>query len=177
MRRTHMSNRIYTAAIALLLMGLVLACTIPVYFASAPDAEEKIVYVEITSTPVEEEEATVDETSTETAEDAVVSVNLDGPWTIWQGTAEQMLDIDFLQQGFDLIANAATGDGHSMMFSGKISTDGSTVSGTWESTNGTSGNFVMELNNSLNSFAGNLGGGVPFCGTRMGSSKPYPCLK
>jgi len=170
-----MSNRIYTAAAALLLMGLVLACTIPVYFASAPDAEENVVYVEITSTPEEAEDAA--ETSTETNEDAMVSVNLDGAWTIWQGTEQQQLDSNFLQKGFDLIANAATGDGHSIMFSGKISSDGNTVNGTWESTNGTSGNFMMEMHDSLNSFAGNLGGGVPFCGTRLGSARPNPCLK
>lgn len=170
-----MNNRKYAAAIALLLTGITLACTIPVYFASAPEAEEKIVYVEITSTPKEVEGAEQAEEPVEPL--ATVSVNLDGPWTIWQGSAEQELSIDFLQQGFDLIGNAASGDGHSLMFKGVVSDDGKSVTGTWESTTGISGDFVMQLNDSLNSFAGNLGGGVPFCGTRMGSSKPYPCLK
>jgi hypothetical protein len=174
-----MRNRNFSKAIILVLIGITLACTIPVNFAPAPAVEEKIVYIEITSTPQE----VVAESDTEAddmepaAEGDVVPVNLDGPWTIWQGTAEQKLSIDFLQKGSDLIGNAATGDGNSMMFMGKISANGKSVSGTWESTSGTSGNFTMELNDALNSFAGNLGGGVPFCGTRMGSSKPYPCMK
>jgi len=63
-----------------------------------------------------------------------------------------------------------------LLFKGTISSDGKSITGTWESTNGTTGNFMMEFNDALNSFSGNLGGGVPFCGTRMGSSKPYPCL-
>lgn len=171
-----MLNRKITAGIIVLLIATTLACTIPVNFAPAPEVEEKIVYVEITSTPVEEEETEPEPEQESTQESDVVSVSLDGPWTIWKGSAEQKLSIDFLQKGDEVVGNAATDDGHSLLFSGTISADGKSVSGTWESTNGTSGNFVMEFNDALNSFSGNLGGGVPFCGTRMGSSKPYPCL-
>jgi hypothetical protein len=171
-----MRNQTIALLIVFSLVGISLACTIPVNFAPPPVVEEKIVYVEVTSTP-EEAEPIADSDETETAgEAAVVPVSMDGPWTIWQGTAEQKLSIDFLQKGSALIGNAATDDGNSMIFQGTISANGKTASGTWESTSGTSGVFQIALNDSLNSFSGNLGGGVPFCGTRMGSSKPYPCL-
>ena len=173
-----MKNRTTVKFIALMLVFFTLACTLPFYIATAPEPEENIVYVEITSTPEEVTESTdTDETDQDIAATQVVSINLDGPWTIWQGSAEQQLDIDFLQQGYDLVGNAAIGDGHSILFKGVINQDGTSVTGTWESTAGTSGNFTMDLSESLSSFSGNLGGGVPFCGTRMGTSKPQPCLK
>ena len=163
-----MKNRTTAVFIALMLVFFTLACTFPFYVASAPESDVKIVYVEITSTPEEAEDVAVT---------PPVPVNLDGPWTIWQGSAEQQLTIDFLQRGGDLSGNAATGGGHSILFKGVLSLDGKSVTGTWESTTGTSGNFIMDLSESLSSFSGNLGGGVPFCGTRMGTSKPNPCLK
>ncbi len=172
-----MKKRKYTAIAVIFLLGATLACTIPVNFVAEPEIVEKIVYVEITSTPEDVAELDeVEEQEPAEAETESVPVNMDGAWTIWQGSSEQKLSIDFLQKNADLIGNAATNDGHSLMFDGVISADGTTVSGTWESTDGTSGNFQIELNDALNSFSGNLGGGVPFCGTRMGSSKPYPCL-
>lgn len=173
-----MKNRTTVKFIALMLVFFTLACTLPFYIATAPEPEENIVYVEITSTPEEVTESTdTDEADQDIAATQAVSINLDGPWTIWQGSAEQQLDIDFLQQGYDLVGNAAIGDGHSILFKGVINQDGTSVTGTWESTTGTSGNFTMDLSESLSSFSGNLGGGVPFCGTRMGTSKPQPCLK
>jgi len=170
-----MKNRTIAEFIALMLVFFTLACTLPFYVATAPESEEKIVYVEITSTP-EEDEDSGDEDETDTATPPS-PVNLDGPWTIWQGSAEQQLTIDFLQRGGDLTGNAATGGGHSILFKGVLSQDGTSVAGTWETTTVTSGNFIMDLSESLSSFSGNLGGGVPFCGTRMGTSKPNPCLK
>ena len=176
-----MKNRITMVFIALMLVSFTLACTLPIYFGTAPEPEsepeEKIVYIEITSTPEEVADVVVEDATDEVVESTpTVSVNLDGPWTIWQGTAGQQLMIDFLQQGYDLVGNAATGDAHSILFKGVINQEGTNVAGTWESTTGTSGNFNMSLNQSLSSFSGNLGGGVPFCGTRMGTSKPNPCL-
>ena len=170
-----MKNRTTAVFIALILVLFTLACTLPFYVATAPESEVKIVYVEITSTPEE-----VSDSANEDEDVAVtppVPVNLDGSWTIWQGSAEQQLTIDFLQQGGDLTGNAATGGGHSILFKGVLSQDGTSITGRWENTTGTSGNFTMYLSESLSSFSGNLGGGVPFCGTRMGTSKPYPCLK
>jgi len=173
-----MKNRTTVKFIALMLVFFTLACTLPFYIATAPEPEEKIVYVEITSTPEEVTESTdIDEVDQDTVATQTVSINLDGPWTIWQGSAEQQLDIDFLQQGYDLVGNTAIGDGHSILFKGVIAQDGKSVTGTWENTTGTSGNFIMDLSESLSSFSGNLGGGVPFCGARMGTSKPQPCLK
>ncbi len=173
-----MKNRTTVKFIALMLVIFTLACTLPFYIATAPEPEEKIVYVEITSTPEEVAESTdTDETDQDIVATQAVSINLDGPWTIWQGSAEQQLTIDLLQQGYDLVGNAAIGEGHSILFKGVINQDGTSVTGTWESTTGTSGNFTMDLSESLSSFSGNLGGGVPFCGTRMGTSKPQPCLK
>jgi len=171
-----MKNRTTAVFIALMLVFFTLACTLPFYVATAPESEVKIVYVEITSTPEEDEDSDDDND-----EDVIVTppipVNLDGPWTIWQGSAEQQLSIDFLQQGGDLTGNTATGGGHSILFKGVLSQDGTSITGTWENTTGTSGNFTMYLGESLTSFSGNLGGGVPFCGTRMGTSKPNPCIK
>jgi len=173
-----MKNRTTVKFIALMLAFFTLACTLPFYIATAPEPEEKIVYVEITSTPEEVTESTdTDEVDQDAAATQTVSINLDGPWTIWQGSAEQQLDIDFLQQGYDLVGNTAIGDGHSILFKGVIAQDGKSVTGTWENTTGTSGNFIIDLSESLSSFSGNLGGGVPFCGTRTGTSKPQPCLK
>ncbi len=106
-----------------------------------------------------------------------VSVSLEGPWTIWEGRDQKRLDIDFLQKGFELTGNAATKDGQSLLFEGVISYDGSTVTGTWESTSGTTGSFVMNLDSSYGMFSGNLGGGVPFCGNRLNTSMPSPCLQ
>ena len=173
-----MKNRTAAVFIALTLVFFTLACTLPFYAPTAPESEVKIVYVEITSTP-EEDADSDDEFEPDEDSTAIppVPVNLDGPWTIWQGSAEQQLRIDFLQQGGDLTGNTVTGGGHSILFKGVLSQDGKSVTGTWENTTGTSGNFTMYLGESLSSFSGNLGGGVPFCGTRMGTSKPYPCLK
>jgi hypothetical protein len=173
-----MKNRTTTVFIALILVFFTLACTLPFYMAAAPESEVKIVYVEITSTPEEDADSDGDSEPDEgVTVTPPVPVNLDGPWTIWQGSAEQQLSIDFLQQGGDLTGNVATGGGHSLLFKGVFSQDGTSVTGTWESTTGTSGSFIMDLSESLSSFSGNLGGGVPFCGTRMGTSKPNPCLK
>jgi len=170
-----MKNKKRNSAIILaLLIFAAVACTLPIYFAQPPEAVEKIVYVEVTSTPEDDNDTDTGGDDAESTEP--VSVNLDGAWTIWQGADEQELAIDFLQQGYNLIGNAATNDGHSILFKGTVSQDGKSVTGIWENTTGTSGNFSMELNDALSSFSGNLGGGVAFCGTRMGSSKPYPCL-
>lgn len=165
----------YPALTLALLILFTVACTIPIYF-SEPEPVEKIVYVEVTSTPQGDDAADA-ESDTEQEAMQPATVNLDGPWTIWHGSDEQELEIDFLQQDHELVANAATNDGHSILFKGTIGQDGKSVSGIWENTTGTSGTFTIYLNDALSSFNGNLGGGVPFCGTRTGSSKPYPCLK
>jgi hypothetical protein len=170
--------RLVIALIAILAFSL--ACSLP-FVISPVQPEEKIVYVEVTSIPAAA--ATAEPSIAPTTAPAVggptptVSVNLDGAWTIWQGTSEQQLDIDFLQRGYSLVANTSTDDGESLLFNGTISQDGKSVSGTWESTSGTSGSFIMALDASLSSFSGNLGGGVPFCGNRSSASKPSTCLK
>lgn len=168
------SLRLIIAAAAIL--AVTVACSLP--FVMAPvEPEEKIVYVEITSTP-STLTSTLQPVSEPTLSAATPSipVNMDGPWTIWQGTSGQQLDIDFLQQGFVLVGNTATGNGESMLFKGTISQDGRSVSGTWESTSGTYGSFYMSLDASLTFFSGNLGGGVPLCGSRSGVTKPSSCL-
>jgi len=165
-------------AIALIaIMAVTAACSLP-FVISPVQPEEKIVYVEVTSTPLPAAATTAPTAeSTQSAATPAVAVNLDGPWTIWQGTSEQQLDIDFLQQGYNLIGNTATGKGHSLLFKGTISQDSKSVTGTWESTTGTSGNFVMTLDDSVSTFSGNMGGGVPFCGSRSETAKPSACLK
>jgi hypothetical protein len=170
------SLHLFVAVIAIL--AFTVACSMP-FVISPVQPTEKIVFVEITSTPEAASTAapTATVSSAAPAATPTVSVNLDGPWTIWQGVKEQQLDIDFLQQGYLLVGNTATDDGQSLLFKGTISQDGKSVSGTWESTTGTSGSFLMALDSSLANFSGNLGGGVPFCGNRGGFSKPSPCIK
>jgi len=160
-----------TLLAAILLISI--ACSLP--FTITPvETEEKIVYVEITSTPQATITTQAEATTTTTP---AVAVNLDGIWTIWQGSNEQQLTINFLQQGYNITGNVATGDGHSILFKGTINQDSKGVTGTWESTTGTSGTFTMYLSDSLQTFSGNLGGGVPFCGTRTGTAKPSPCIQ
>jgi hypothetical protein len=170
------SLRLIVAVIALI--AFTVACSMP-FVISPVQPEEKIVYVEITSTPIVAPSAAPSPTANPVVPTATpaVSVNLDGPWTIWQGVKEVKLDIDFLQQGYSLVGNTSTDDGQSLLFKGTISQDGKSVSGTWESTNGTSGSFLMALDSSLATFSGNLGGGVPFCGNRSNFTKPSPCIK
>jgi ABC-type glycerol-3-phosphate transport system permease component len=159
------------------LMLILLSCTLPIYVVTtAPTEEEKDITETPTLTPTVTETPTPTSTPTYAVTPTVI-VNLDGPWTIWQGTSQQRLDINFLQKGFSLVGNAATGDGQSLFFNGDISYDGTNVTGIWESTSGVSGNFVMYLDGSYATFSGNLGGGVPFCGNRLNASKPAPCLK
>ncbi len=161
---------------------VVLSCTLPIYIVTSEEAADKSDEDE----DEDEEEATAEPTATLTptitstptyAVTPTVSVYLDGPWTIWEGTDQERLDIDFFQDGFSLVGNAATDDGHSILYEGAISYDGTTVSGTWRSTRGTSGNFVIYLDSSYSVFGGNMGGGMPFCGNRTSSSKPSPCLR
>jgi len=177
------SSSLRLTGAVIVILAVTIACSMP-FVISPVEPTEKIVYVEITSTPVVTPTPAPSPTAnpavpaaTPTVPAATVSVNLDGAWTIWQGIKEQQLDIDFLQQGYILVGNAATDDGRSLLFNGTISQDGMSVSGTWESTIGTSGNFTMALDSNLASFTGNLGGGVPFCGNRKNSIKPNPCIK
>jgi hypothetical protein len=161
-------------------MLVVLSCTLPIYIVAQTDtgkSSEAAVtqqIIVVTATP----EATVAPTSTPTQSvTPSVLVYLDGPWTIWEGTKQERLDIDFLQDGFSLVGNASTDDGHSILYEGTISNDGYSVSGTWRSTKGSSGSFIFYLDSSYSVFGGNMGGGVPFCGNRVSSKKPSPCLQ
>ncbi len=161
-------------------MLVVLSCTLPIYIVAqtdtgkAPEAAATQQVIVITATP----EPTVAPTSAPTLSDTPsVLVYLDGPWTIWEGTKQERLDIDFLQDGYSLVGNAATDNGHSILYEGTISNDGTSVSGTWRSTKGSSGSFIFYLDSSYSVFGGNMGGGVPFCGNRVSSKKPSPCLQ
>ena len=161
------------------IMLILLSCTMPIYIVTSETDEDDDKEAEIvvnTAAPVATNTA-VDTSVPTYAATPTVSVSLDGPWTIWQGSDEQMLDINFLQDDFDVTANVATGDDSSILYEGVISHDGTTVSGTWESTNGTTGSFVMYLDSTYGRFSGNMGGGVPFCGNRLDTVKPSPCLK
>jgi len=172
------SSSIRLTIALLAIMAVTVACSLP-FVISPVQPEEKIVYVEVTSTPLPQLVATTAPPAqpTQPVSTPAVAINIDGPWKIWQGTGEQQLDIDFLQQGYNLIGNTATGNGGSLLFKGTISQDSKSVSGIWESTSGTSGTFVMIFDAAISSFSGNLGGGVPFCGSRGSTAKPSPCIK
>jgi len=164
-------------SILLIISIISLSCTLPFYIGEQ-EPQETVIYVEVTSAP---EDVAAEDEGEETEEAAgatpTVSVSLDGPWIIWYGTGEKQLDIDFLQQGYSTTANAATGGDDSILFRGTISQEGTSVTGTWESTDGNSGNFIMSLDSALSSFSGNFGGGVPFCGVRGSGTKPSTCLE
>ena len=162
-------TRLVFAGTLVLLVGI--SCTLPFYISSP---EKEIVYVEVTTTPSSADEAPADEP--QTGPTPTVSVNLDGEWTIWYGSSEKQLKISFLQKGYSLVGNTATGGANSLLFNGTIGQGNDNATGTWESTDGTSGNFVMQFGTGLTSFSGNMGGGVPFCGSRSGA-KPSPCLE
>jgi len=167
------SNQLFITSLIVLLIGI--SCTLPFYFGAPVETDGEIVFEEVTAAP-----STADEEPAEEQQAAeptpTVSVNLDGEWTIWYGTAEELLKISFLQKGYSLVGNTAIGNGDSLLFNGTINQASDGVTGTWESTDGTSGNFVMQLDSGLTSFSGNMGGGVPFCGSRAGA-KPATCLK
>lgn len=173
------STSLKLISVILTISIFMLSCTLPFYFGTA-EPEEKIVYVEVTVTP--ENPADTTEDTSEAAEGApaatpTVSVSLDGDWTIWYGVDEDELSLSFLQQGYSLIANVATGGDDSLLFTGVINQDGSGVEGTWESTDGTEGHFIMTLGSGLSTYTGNMGGGVAFCGARGSAVKPSTCLK
>ena len=177
MKRTTLVVLIAIFSILLIL----LSCTLPIYIVTnSDDDDDDDDEKDITNTPTPTATITQTPTLTYTPTYEVtptVSVSLDGPWTIWEGTDQQRLDLNFFQDGFSVTANAGTDDGYSILYEGVISYDGYTVSGEWESTNGLSGTFVMYLDGSYGVFSGNMGGGVPFCGNRMNTSKPSPCLQ
>ena len=158
----------------------IFACTLPFYI-GASEPEEKIVYIEVTSTPQQAEELTDDEDQDdeEIVPEATptVSINIDGAWTIWYGVDEDELSINFLQKGYEIVANAATSGDDSMSISGSINQAGDQVEGIWETTDGSSGTFTMVLSDDLFSFTGNMGGGVAFCGVRGSTAKPLICIK
>ena len=156
-----------------------LSCTLPFYFGT-PEPEEKIVYIEVTVTPevaADTTDAAESAPTTAPAATPTVSVSLDGDWTIWYGVEEEELSLSFLQQGYSLTANVATGGDDSLLFTGVINQDGKGVEGTWESTDGTEGYFTMVLDSAISTFTGNMGGGVAFCGARGAADKPGVCLK
>lgn len=162
------SKQLFITSLIVLLIGI--SCTLPFYFGSAVEPEKEVVYVEVTAGPSTAEEPQVAEPT------PAVAVNLEGEWTVWYGSAETLLKISFLQKGYSLVGNVAIGSGHSLLFNGTINQASDGVSGTWDSTDGTSGNFTMILDEALTAFSGNMGGGVPFCGSRSGA-KPAVCLK
>jgi hypothetical protein len=163
------SKQLFITSLIVLLIGI--SCTLPFYFGAPVESEKEIVYVEVTAAP-----STADEEPAALGPTPAVAVNLDGEWTIWYGSTEKLLKISFLQKGYSLVGNTATGSGNSLLFNGTINQSSDGVTGTWESTDGTSGNFTMNLGDGLTTFSGNLGGGVPFCGSRSGT-KPSPCLE
>lgn len=156
-----------------LLIGI--SCSLPFFFGAPVETEKEIVYVEVTAAPAtaNDQPAVEQQAAGPTPN---VSVNLDGEWTVWYGPSGNQLKISFLQEGYSLVGNAATGKGHSLLINGTINQASDGVIGTWESTDGTSGNFVMQLGSGLTTFSGNMGGGVPFCGSRAGT-KPSTCLE
>jgi hypothetical protein len=166
------SKQLFITSFIVLLIGI--SCTLPFFFSTPVETEKEIVYVEVTAAPATANDEPAEEQAA--GPTPAVSVNLDGEWTIWYGTTENQLKISFLQKGYSLVGNTAIGKGNSLLFNGTINQASDGVTGSWESTDGTSGNFVMQLGSGLTTFTGNMGGGVPFCGSR-GGTKPSPCLE
>ena len=184
-----MKNNRFLALIILAGMLLVsAACSFPLIQISSgavtePTSVPAVVFTQaaVTQAAVTQAVAEVEPTSTSapvaTTDPARVAVPIDwgGEWVIWRGSAAEKLNFDFLQQGALITGSAATTGGNSLLLKGTLSIDGKTLTGTWESTDGTSGSFMAYLGSALNQFSGNLGGTQPFCGARVGSAKPNPC--
>lgn len=96
-------------------------------------------------------------------------------WSLWIGENNQKSEVNFTAEG-NQITGAIEVEGESRKINAKMSLDGITVTGNWESSSGNSGPINMLISEDRQEFAGNLGGEVMFCGSREGSKKPKSCF-
>lgn len=179
---TVIKNRTRVMITAGILLLVSLACSFPL-FITPVDSEEAKSEVPPTMEPPPTETVslpTVEPTNTPepTAVNlqTAIAADWDGAWVIWFGDDMLKVDIDFLQDGTTITGNAVHKKGHSLAFLGEIATDGMSVSGTWEATDGTSGTFTIYDLGSFAQFNGNLDGRDPFCGARSAANQPAACF-
>ena len=151
-------------AVLFLLILLISACSSPEKPA-APSAAEGIV-------PTTEPTATPAPTLTPTPQ---LTQDWVGTWFLWAGD-----DIQNLEMIFSAEENHITGtneeEGESRKINAKMSLDGITAVGDWQSSTGVSGPITMLISEDRQEFAGSLGGDVLFCGSREENKKPKQCL-
>jgi len=156
-----------------------MACSFPFF----QTQEEEIVIPTLPPAATNTEAVAVEEdkaVSTSTiAPTTVVTKNVDwdGKWKIWMGDSSKGYTIDFLVQGDKISGTTVITNHNSISFIGIIQEDGGTIEGTWENTDGTSGDFYMYIDSSEDVFTGRLSSSSAFCGNRASSTQPSPCFE
>ena len=111
-----------------------------------------------------------------TVEQPINIIDWSGVWILWIGDDVNKATFDLLQQDNKLTGSAVINNGNSIAFNGIIADNKRSVTGTLESTDGTSNAFTIYLLDALTQFHGNLDGKEPFCGARESSAKPTACF-
>lgn len=109
---------------------------------------------------------------TPTQEDIFTPVEWTGNWTAFYGDEGGLLFRATLVVSRD--GNTITGVHSTQIFTGTLSEDGQTVSGTWVNPP-SSGTFSWTIVGE-NQFCGNTDRVFAYCGARGGASRPDPCL-
>jgi hypothetical protein len=110
------------------------------------------------------------------------SFNWNGTWTIWFGSPPSSHSTIVLTQAGNSVSGSFDFLGPSTVtHSGTLSANFQILSGTWSSTNGSSGGFQWQIKEgNSNQFVGSVwtDGSEPvdFCGARLGASQPSPCF-
>ena len=160
-----MDNQVLNKMAVLFLLLLLVSACAPAEKPAAPSAVEGIV-------PTAEPTAAPAPTLTPTPQ---LTQDWVGTWFLWVGDGIQNLEVSFSTEG-NHITGTNEKEGESTKINAKMSLDGITAVGDWQSSNGISGPINMLISEDRQEFAGNLGGEVMFCGSREGSQKPNPCL-
>jgi len=98
-----------------------------------------------------------------------------GTWFLWIGDNIQKSEVSFSAEG-NHITGTIEEEGESRKINAKMSSDGITVIGDWESSTGISGPINMLISEDRQKFTGNLGGELMFCGSREDYKMPNPCF-
>lgn len=105
------------------------------------------------------------------------NVDWDDEWKIWMGNSSKAYTINFLVQGDKISGTTVVTNHNSISFIGMIQEDGGSIIGTWENTDGTSGDFYMYIDSTEDEFTGRLSSSSAFCGNRASSIQPSPCFE
>ncbi len=126
----------------------------------------------VVETPGPTSTSEADQAPTPTTENIFTPVEWTGNWTAFYGDKGGLLFRAMLVVTRD--SNTITGVHSTQIFTGILSEDGQTVSGTWVNPPST-GTFSWTIVGE-NQFCGNTDRAFAYCGARGGASRPDPCL-